>query len=357
MAMNGVAVVEDRAGITFGDELYVPWDAPEVVVDISSAGVVPLRHIPDVIGLAGRREGAAESRVLQGRDIRSVQILVPDCRGVDQNFHGVTIVDMGDVPESHISLPGLSTLSQQWPPAVISHMGWCQQELKEMRAAAKQRFRQSRPSCCTYCGIWIKCDMYRHMMRFHLILAQLWRCPVSWCTVWKGTPQDCMDHIRGAHDVPWEIKSASLEKYLPPWTVTRKVWSDSLTAQHSGISTDVLLFSGIHLSLHHYRIHKRGLPHIAFRRNYLSQLHTLSPDSSSSGSLRPAGSPEVMDKSPRTIRRAYRRRRPVRVMEPPVENIPVLTIQDPLAVAGWWFSTVVLRCCRCRCTLVVLTCR
>ena len=28
-------------------------------------------------------------------------------------------------------------------------------------------------------------------------MAQLWRCPVSWCTVRKGTPKDCMDHIRG----------------------------------------------------------------------------------------------------------------------------------------------------------------
>ena len=71
-----------------------------------------------------------------------------------------------------------------------------------------------------------------------------------------------MDHLRGAHDVPWEVKSACLEKFLPPWTVPRKVWSDALSAQHSGISTDVLLFSDIHLSLvHHYRIHKRGLPH------------------------------------------------------------------------------------------------
>ena len=97
MAMNGAAVVEDRAGITFGVELYVLWDAPEAIVDISSAGVVPLRHIPDVIGLVGRREGAAESRVLQGRDVRSVRVLVPDCHGVEQNFHDVTIVDMGDV--------------------------------------------------------------------------------------------------------------------------------------------------------------------------------------------------------------------------------------------------------------------
>ena len=63
----------------------------------------------------------------------------------------------------------------------------------------------------------------------------------------------------GAHDVPWEVKSASLEKYILPWTDTRKVWSDSLPAQHSGILTDVLLFSDIHLSLvHHYWIHKHG---------------------------------------------------------------------------------------------------
>ena len=66
----------------------------------------------------------------------------------------------------------------------------------------------------------------------------------------------------------------------------------------------------------------------------------ISPDSSSSGSLCPAGSPEVMDRSPRTTRRAFRCRRPVRVLEPPVENIPVLMIQNPLAAAG----AVVLDC-------------
>ena len=217
-----------------------------------------MRNIPDVIGLVGRREGAAEN---------------PGSRlsGVDQNFHDVTIVNMGEVPESSVSIPELSALSQQWPPAVLSNMGWRQQELEEMRSAAKQRFHQSRPSSCVYCGSLIMCDMYWHVASFHL-----WWCPVSWCTVWKGTPQDCMDHLRGSHNVPWEVKSASLEKFLPPWTVSRKVWSDALSAQHSGISMDVLLFSDIHLSLvHHYRIHKRGLPHIAFRKNYLSQLRTV----------------------------------------------------------------------------------
>ena len=99
-----------------------------------------------------------------------------------------------------------------------------------------------------------------------------------------------------AHDVLWDVKSASLEQFLPPWTVRRQVWSDSWKLQHSVISTDILLFSD------HYRIHKRGLPHVAFRRNYMSQLcallplpvaqpvdGVLSPASTGPGSLRPAG--------------------------------------------------------------------
>ena len=42
MATEGAALVENHAGITFDVELYVPWDAPEAVVDIHSEGVVPL---------------------------------------------------------------------------------------------------------------------------------------------------------------------------------------------------------------------------------------------------------------------------------------------------------------------------
>ena len=66
-----------------------------------------------------------------------------------------------------------------------------------------------------------------------------------------------MDHIRGAHDVPGEIRKVSLETLFPAWTVICQVYTDSLTSRHSGISNDVLLFSDIGLSLvHHYRVHK-----------------------------------------------------------------------------------------------------
>ena len=63
--------------------------------------------------------------------------------------------------------------------------------------------------------------MYRHVAAYHLDLGQL-------CTVWKGMPQDCMDRVWGTHDVPSDIKSASLEKFFPPWTVRRQIWLDAL---------------------------------------------------------------------------------------------------------------------------------
>ena len=147
--------------------------------------------------------------------MRSVRASVPDPRVLERGFHDVTIVDMGDLPESSVSIDELSLLRRQWPPTVIRPMGWLQQDLDTMRAEAKKRFRNTQPGNCSYSDKWIKCDMYRHVATYHLDLGQLWRCPVSWCTVCKGTPQDCMDHVRGAHDVPWDIKSASLEKFVP----------------------------------------------------------------------------------------------------------------------------------------------
>ena len=28
-----------------------------------------------------------------------------------------------------------------------------------------------------------------------------------------------MDHVRGAHDVPWIVKTANMEQFVLPWTV------------------------------------------------------------------------------------------------------------------------------------------
>ena len=72
-------------------------------------------------GLCGRREGATESHILQGRDAHSIRVLVPDCCGLEKNFHDITVVDMGELPESEVSIPELSDLTRKWPPGDSTH--------------------------------------------------------------------------------------------------------------------------------------------------------------------------------------------------------------------------------------------
>ena len=147
-----------------------------------------------------------------------------------------------------------------------------------MQQAAKLQYRKKQLAQCDFCSRTIRCDMYRHLARCHLKLAQLWRYPVAWCTVWKGALQDISDHVRYAHRVLEAVNHIKLEKIIPPWTVTLEVYTESQTPRHSGISNDILLFSDIGLSLsHHYRVHKKGVPHVAFRKDYMSQLHTMLP--------------------------------------------------------------------------------
>ena len=94
--MDGAALVDDRSGVTFRAELCLPWDAPEAVVDIDLADLVSLGSFPDKVGLFGRRKDTAVSRILAGRDSRSVRFLVPDRRVVDCGYHDVKVVDMED---------------------------------------------------------------------------------------------------------------------------------------------------------------------------------------------------------------------------------------------------------------------
>ena len=131
---------------------------------------------------------------------------------------------------------------------------------------------------------------------------------------------------------------------FPPWTVTRQLYAESLTAQHSGISNDVLLFSEVGLSLvHHYRMHIIGRPHAAFRGKYLAQLCALLPVSTI---LSTAGGPSGAACSPvsstarrmdilgATPRRPGRRRRQARIMDTPTQTAPRLTELDPCMAAG-----------------------
>ena len=139
----------------------------------------------------------------------------------------------------------------------------------------------------------------------------------------------------GAHDVPWIVKTANMEKFIPPWTVCRQMWSDSLKAGHSGILTDIMLFSDLNLSLaHHYRVHKHGLPHIAFRKVYLSKLRALLPVPVILPTEMVSPSVGLSDESPRRTRGAHRRIRLVRVISGSVSDLPILTLQDHADAQG-----------------------
>ena len=269
--MDGGGQIDTDVDFGCDFALRIPWDAQEELADINSNNAVLLGSLPDVVGLCNRQPGAVPSRIVQGRDSRSIRFLVPDPRCAIQNFHDVTVVDMDKIPEPKISTKELSLLRDQWPQAIFRYMTLRQQDLEILRNVTKLEFRQTRASECSYCGKVAREFMYRHVADFHLGLAQLWRCPISWCTVWAGSQSECMDHIRIGHSVIWRPATSRVEEFIPPWTVSREFWTESLKAEHSGISTDIVLFGKIGLSLvHHYRIHRDGLPHIAFRRDYVT---------------------------------------------------------------------------------------
>ena len=224
--MDGVALADDRSGVTFTAELCVPWDAPEAVVDINSTDLISLGSFPDKVGLFGRRNEVAVSRIMAGCDSRSVRFVVPDGRIVDRGYHDVTVVDMEEEREPMVVLSDMTCLRELWPVEVFDYMKWYQQDLELLQKSAKKDYQQTRPMPCRFCGKVIRVDMYRHVARLHLDLVQLWRCPIAWCTTWKGSPQDCLKHVRSGHDAPWVSKTASIEKYAPPWTVRRQLWTD-----------------------------------------------------------------------------------------------------------------------------------
>ena len=238
---------------------------------------------------------------------------------------------MEEEREPMVVMNDMTRLRELWPVEVFDHMKWCQQDLELLRKTAKKEYSQTRPMPCRFCGKVIRVDMYRHVARFHLDLVQLWRCPIAWCTTWKGSPQDCLEHFMSGHDAPWVSKMASIEKYAPPWTVHRQLWTDSLRIEHLGISTDMLLFSEVGMPLtQHYRVYKGGLPHAVFRTDYLARLRSLLP--SPEGADPPPATGSVL--TPKSVRRPHRLSQPKRLFPEAVGEGPFLTEQNPAELAG-----------------------
>ena len=73
------------------------------------------------------------------------------------------------------------------------------------------------------------------MMCYHLGLGQLWRCPVEWCAVWKGSVRECRDHFNDKHSGSATLDFEEVSKSFPAWTVTRDFWVQALKPEYSFI--------------------------------------------------------------------------------------------------------------------------
>ena len=180
----------------------------DILYDLDSA-------IPDVIGLRAIQPGATVIKVMSIPDNRCIRVVIPDDH-VPNEFHEVLIHDMEEEEPPFVALSDLGCLCLDWPRALFTFMGRYLLDLERLRRECRERFGSTQSGLCTFSGKYIQQNLGRHVACYHMELAQLWRCPVTWCTVWRGTPQDCIEHMRKAHNIPATVKAANLARWFPP---------------------------------------------------------------------------------------------------------------------------------------------
>ena len=136
-----------------------------------------------------------------------------DDRAAPQGFHDLLIDNLSDMKVLPTSAGDLTVLRQHWPPSLLSGMTKRQIDMEAQRRECKHQFDNLCPGKCPHCGTYINTSLSRHVMSFHLDLGQLWCCPIPWCSAWKGTSQDCVDHLRLRH----YSSSVKASKCFPPW--------------------------------------------------------------------------------------------------------------------------------------------
>ena len=166
-------------------------------------------------------------KIMTVPDSRCVRVIVPDDH-LPNGFHEILIHDIEDEETLLVVLSGLGCLRLDWPNALFTFMARYQLELDQMQKECRERFGSTQSGVRTTCGKHIQQNLGKHVALCHLELAQLWRCPVTWCTVWKGTPPDCVDHMRKAHDIPPLVKVANLADVAADTTGYRQSGAECL---------------------------------------------------------------------------------------------------------------------------------
>ena len=170
-------------------------------VELDTLGVVDMDTsiIPDVFGLRAFDRREPMVWVLPGDFSNTVRVLVPDATATPVGFHDVMIENLSNTPDYRsrlVSARDITSLRRRcigvrlrWRRCVVPVNGSMIVNLVEVEPVLA--------SMCSPCALHVLFNLSRHIMDYHLELGQLRRGPVEWCSVWKGTAQDCVDHLRG----------------------------------------------------------------------------------------------------------------------------------------------------------------
>ena len=201
---------------------------------------------PDVFGLQAFDATKPITRMLPGSSPCELRLMLPDDKLGMDGFHDVLIENLSGTPtwrSSHVALADMTSLRRRWPKAVFNTLQSQASDVERLRRDAPKRadkaFRYGEPGFCGVCDTRIYSALDDRMIAYHLELGQLWRCPVTWCAVWKGSGRACLEHL----------------------------------ADISGVAVDSLLFheAGCRL-VHRYQVYKDPFPHPALRDRVIPRL-------------------------------------------------------------------------------------
>ena len=180
---------------------------------LGSLGVVDLdlSLSPGVFGLRAFDDKLPLARMLPGSNPCELRLLLPDSKICTDGFHDVVIENLSASftwRSSHVMPADVTALRRRGPKAVFRTM---QKRAKEV-------------GFCAICNVDIESALDVHMTGYHLELGQLWRCPVEWCAVWKGSVNDCVGHFNEKHGGSAFFELKNVQRFFPPSTVARDVW-------------------------------------------------------------------------------------------------------------------------------------
>ena len=238
-------------------------------MNMNSLGVMDLdlSISPDVFGLRAFDTYSPIARMLPGSTPCELRLMLPDAKlGIDV-FHDIIIDNLTASPpwrSSYISQGDITALRRRWPKDVFRALYRRAPDVeclcRDARKRSDRAFRYSGSGYCSVCDERVHTALDAHMIAFHLELAQLWRCPVEWCAVWKGSVRECLEHLAEKHGGSTFVSMENAGKFF-------------LRPDVSWIAVDTLLFheAGQRL-VHRYRIYRDPFPHPALRDGVVSRL-------------------------------------------------------------------------------------